>query len=102
VFPVPKGVVVIFLLGDALLGMATGALVGTVACLCMRLRTFGLLGDALLGSLGFFVGFMTCIVVSPLNTITSNSGPNPYAFAFVGAALLPFLREVYRFHSGSH
>ena len=68
----------------------------------MRLRILGLMKDALLGLLGLFIGFIACVVVSPLNTITSNSGPNPYVFAFVGAALLPLLREVYRFkYSGS-
>ena len=102
-FSVPNSVVVIFLFVDALLGMATGALICTIACLCMRLQIRGILKDALLGVLGFFIGFITCVAVSPLNTVTSNAGPNPNVFAFAGAAVLPLLREVYRFkHSRSH
>lgn len=86
-----------FVILFSLIAMAAGMFTGTLACLCLRLQIRGLMKDALLGWLGFFLGFIACILISPHNSLTTNVGPNPYFFAFLGAAFLPILREVYRF-----
>jgi hypothetical protein len=102
-FQVGIFVVTIFVIFYALVGMATGALVGALVRFCLRLRVNGIEKDAILGAVGFFVGFVTCIVLSPQNTITSNTSPNPNVFAFLGAGFLPILWELYRFKiSRSH
>jgi hypothetical protein len=87
----------IFVIFYALVGMATGVLVGVLVRLCLKLRVHGIEKDAILGAVGFFIGFITCIGLSPQNSITSNTRPNPNVFGFLGAGFLPTLREIYRF-----
>jgi hypothetical protein len=95
--PVSSGIAIIGFCVGTLIGMATGALTGTLACLYLRVQMRGLVKDALLGWLGLFLGYTACVTVFPTNTVTSNAGPNPSFVAFLGAALFPLLREIYRF-----
>lgn len=98
--PIVVGIYFVFI--DALFGMLVGVLTGAVASFCLRVSRSGIAKNGLFGSLGFFIGYVTCIVVSPHNTSTTNPGPNPYLFALVGAVFLPPLRIVYRYKfSGS-
>jgi hypothetical protein len=103
---IPIAVGIYFVLIDALFAMLIGALTGAVASFCLRVPRIAIAKNGLLGSLGFFAGYVTCIVVSlvsPHNTSKPNAGPNPYLFALVGAVFLPPLRVVYRYKfSGSH
>jgi hypothetical protein len=100
---IPIAVEIYFVFIDALFGMLLGVLTGAVASFCLRVPTSGIAKNGLLGSLGFFVSYVTCIAVSPHNTSTTNPGPNPYLFALVGAVFLLPLRVVYRYKcSGSH
>jgi uncharacterized membrane protein YeaQ/YmgE (transglycosylase-associated protein family) len=100
---IPIAVGIYFVLVDALFAMLLGALTGAVASFCLRVPRSGIVKNGLLGSLGFFVGYAICIVVSPHNTSTTDAGPNPYIFALAGAVFLPLLRAVYRYKfSGSH
>jgi hypothetical protein len=99
--PIAVGIFLVFV--DALFGMLIGVLTGAVASFCLRVPRSGIAKNGLLGSLGFFVGYVTCVVVSPHNTSTTNAGPKPYLFALVGAVFLPPLRVGYRYKfSGSH
>ena len=99
--PIAVGIYFVFI--DLLFGMLVGMLTGAVASFCLRVPRIGIAKNGLLGSLGFFVGYVTCIVVSPHNTSTTNAGPNPYLFALVGAVFLPPLRIICRYKfSGSH
>ena len=99
--PIAVGIFLVFV--DALFGMLIGVLTGAVASFCLRVPRSGIAKNGLLGSLGFFAGYVTCIVASPHNTSTTNAGPNPYLFALVGAVFLPPLRVVYRYKfSRSH
>jgi len=91
---IPIAVGIYFVLIDALFAMLIGVLTGAVASFCLGVPRSGIVKNGLLGSLGFFVGYVICIVVSPHNTIATNAGPNPYLFAFVGAVFLPLLRVV--------
>jgi hypothetical protein len=100
---IPTAVGIYFVFIDALFGMLIGVLTGAVASFCLRVPRSGIAKNGLFGSLGFFAGYVTCIVVSAHNTSTTNAGPNPYIFALVGAVFLPPLRVVYRYKfSGSH
>jgi hypothetical protein len=103
---IPIAVFIYLVFIDLLFGMLVGMLTGTVAGFCLRVPRSGIVKNGLFGSLGFFVGYVTCIVVSlvsPHNTSTADAGPNPYVFALVGAVFLPPLRLVYRYKfPGSH
>ena len=100
---IPIVVGIYFVLIDALFSMLIGMLTGAVASFCLRVPRSGIAKNGLFGSVGFFVGYVACIVVSPHNTSTTNPGPNPYLFALVGAVFLPLLRVVYQYKfSGSH
>ena len=99
--PIAVGIFLVFV--DALFGMVIGVLTGAVASFCLRVPKSGIAKNGLFGSLGFFVGYVTCIAVSPHDTSATNAGPTPYLFALVGAVFLPPLRVVYRYKfSGSH
>jgi uncharacterized membrane protein YeaQ/YmgE (transglycosylase-associated protein family) len=99
--PIAVGIYFVFI--DALFAMLIGVLTGAVASFCLGAPRSGIAKNGLFGSLGFFVGYVTCIVASPHNASTTNAGPNPYLFALVGAVFLPPLRVVYRYKfSGSH
>ena len=100
---IPIAVGIYFVFVDALFAMLIGMLTGAVAGFCLRVPRSGIAKNGLFGSVGFFVGYVACIVVSPHNTSTTNPGPNPYLFALVGAVFLPLLRVVYQYKfSGSH
>jgi hypothetical protein len=92
----PWPLVALFLLLHALAGMAIGALTGWVVCLVAKIRPVALVPDGVLGAVGYFAGFIGCVLVWPKNTITYGNGPNPEWAAVVGAALLPLLNELYR------
>ena|ERR1700693_2787562 len=94
---IPIAVGIFFVFIDALFGMLIGVLTGAVASFCLRVPRSGISKNGLFGSIGFFAGYVACIVVSPHNTSTTNAGPNPYIFALVGAVFLPPLRVVYRY-----
>jgi hypothetical protein len=64
-FPISTGVAIYFVFIDAFVGMAIGALTGAVANLCLRVPRRGTAKNGLLGSLGFFVGYLTDILVQP-------------------------------------
>ena len=68
---IPIAVGIYFVLIDALFAMLIGALTGAVASFCLGVPRIGIAKNGLLGSLGFFAGYVTCIVVSlvsPHNT----------------------------------
>jgi hypothetical protein len=100
---IPIAVFIYFVFIDLLFGMLIGMLMGAIASFCLRVPRSGIAKNGLFGSLGFFAGYVACIVVSPHNTSTTNAGANPYLPALVGAVFLPPLRVVYRYKiSGSH
>jgi hypothetical protein len=76
--------------------MAIGAFTGWFVCLVMKIRRVALVADGVLGMLGYFAGFIGCVVVWPKNTMTYGTGPNPEWAAIVGAVFLPLLNELYR------
>jgi hypothetical protein len=92
----PWPIVTLFLLLHALAGMAIGALTGWVVCLVATIRSKALVADGVLGTFGYFAGFIGCVLVWPKNTMTYGTGPNPEWAAVVGAVLLPLLNELYR------
>jgi len=94
---IPIVVGIYFVLIDALFSMLIGMLTGAVASFCLKVPKSGIAKNGLFGSLGFFAGYVACIVVSPHNRSATNPGPNPYIFALAGAVLLPPLRVVYRY-----
>ena len=99
---IPIAVLIFLVFIDALFAMLIGVLTGTVASFCLSVPRSGIVKNGLFGSLGFFAGYVACIVVSPHNRSATNPGPNPYIFALAGAVLLPPLRVVYRYKfSGS-
>jgi hypothetical protein len=95
----PWPIVVLFFLLHALAGMAIGALTGWVVCLVAKIRPRALIADGVLGTLGYFAGFIGCVLVWPKNTITYGTGPNPEWAAVVAAVLLPLFNELYRWKS---
>jgi hypothetical protein len=100
---IPIAVGIYFVFVDALFAMLIGMLTGAVASFCLRVPRSGIAKNGLFGLLGFFVGYVACIIVSLHNTSTTNAGPNPYLFALAGAVFLPPLRIVYGYKfSGSH
>jgi hypothetical protein len=100
---IPIEVAIYFVLIDAVFAMLIGMLTGAVASFCLRVPRSGIVKNGLFGSLGFFAGYVVCIVVSLHNTSTTDPGPNPYLFALPGAVFLPPLRLVYRYKfSGAH
>lgn len=94
--PLSWPLTVIFLLMHALAGMAVGALTGWLVCLVAKARPRALVADGILGILGYFAGFVGCVLVWPKNTITYGTGPNPQWAAVLVAASLPLLNELYR------
>ena len=91
VFPWP--ILAFFLLLHALVGMAIGAITGGIVCLVAKIRPWVLVADGFLGTVGYFGGFIGCVLLWPKNTITYGTGPNPQLAAVVGAALLPLLKN---------
>jgi hypothetical protein len=85
-----------FLYIYVIVGLSTGAIAGLIASAILRAKVRRIGTDALLGRFGLFFGFAACIVLFPRNTITRNSGPDPYVIAIITAALLPLLYELYR------
>ena len=109
VLPVPSVVVIFILIAYAVAGMAIGASSGWLASLITKCRPKVVLRDAFLGSFGFLVGFIGCMLVPwPTNTIveplegggtvatTMNTYQHPARIAVVMAILLPVIYEVYR------
>src|ERR1700712_3942078 len=93
-------------------GMAIGALCGWIVSLAIKRRPIRLWKDALLGLLGFWVGFVgTTLMPWHENTITERLAggttvtttmkmyQHPIWVAVVIAALFPSLHELYRFRS---
>ena len=95
-------------------GMAIGALSGWLISLITKCGTRGIGRDALLGSVGFLVGFIGTIympwhqntiterfgggsTVTTTVTTTMNTYQHPERVAVVIAVLLPLLHELYRF-----
>lgn len=89
-------IVALFLLLHALAGMAIGALTGWVLCLVAKFRPMALVADGILGTFGYFAGFIGCVLVWPKNSMTYGTGPNPEWVAVVSAIFLPLLNELYR------
>jgi hypothetical protein len=96
-FPTRLGVTILFLLLWCAAAVAIGVITGALTSLCLKLWPAAVRRDAVLGLLGFFAGYFGCVVASPHNAITTNAGPNPYVYAFAGAALLAFIQEAYGF-----
>jgi hypothetical protein len=60
--------------------------------------------DSWLGLVGFIVGMAALILVRPLGLFFINKFVDPYLVAWIVAALLPLVLEVFRFaliHTGS-
>ena len=102
-------VVIIFLIIDALKGMAIGAFSGWVASLVTRCKPRRVWRDSLLGSFGFIGSFFGAIFMpwhentityklSSGVTVTStmNSYQHPERVAIAVAVILPALYELYR------
>ena len=110
VFPVPVTFVIFALVLCATAGMAIGALSGFLTSLVTKCGPKGVFRNIFLGSLGFLVGFIGCILVPwPSNTLveplegggtvatTMARYQHPERVAIVVAVLLPVLHEMYRF-----
>jgi len=109
VFPVSPIVAIIYLIAYALAGMVIGALSGWLTSLMTKRGPQGFFKDIFLGSFGYLVGFIGCILMPwPRNTIlyhvdgtlvtsTMNTYQHPARVAIAIAVLLPLLHELYRF-----
>jgi hypothetical protein len=64
---------------------------------CLRLPIQGILKDSFLGLLGFMLGMGIPLLVRPLGSVIINNFVDPYLVAWIGAALLPLVREILRF-----
>jgi hypothetical protein len=95
-FPLSWPLTMVFLLLHALAGMAVGALTGWLVCLVAKVQPRTLVADGALGIVGYFAGFVCCVLVWPKNAITYGTGPNPQWAAVLVAAFLPLLNELYR------
>jgi hypothetical protein len=103
-------ITIIFLALNALVGVAIGAVSGSLASLAMKSNSRTVWKDALLGALGFFVGFTGAIYMpwhentvterlSGEGTVTTTMGryQHPEWIAIVFAVALPALHELYQF-----
>jgi hypothetical protein len=107
-FSVSHAVVAMFLIVYALAGAIAGALVGSALAFSLKLGMRGVWKDALLGALGFLLGFVASALLPwPRNTVvyhidgtqvtsTMSRFQHPYAIAFTLAILLPVANELYR------
>lgn len=108
-FEISWTVVVGYLVIEACAGMAIGALTGLLASLALKRKNRGIVKDALLGALGFLVGFIgtpfvpwhqntiTYRVDSTVVTSTMNTFQHPGAAACALAILLPLVRAIFRY-----
>jgi hypothetical protein len=102
-------IVALYVAAYAVVGMAIGAITGWLVSLLKRSGRPRLLKNALLGSFGYFAGFIGCIFMPwPQNTVvkqlnngvsvatTRNTYQHPERVAIAIAILLPLLQELYR------
>ena len=105
-FPIAPGNVIIVLILVAIIGLIIGMLSGLLTSLILGIGRKGFWKDALLGGIGTFVGLFSAYTVPwPEYTITTSSGiqetmsrfPYPFLVAYVVAAMLPIIRQTYRY-----
>ena len=108
-FPVHPVLAFYFLPICVVVGSVVGALIGFSCFLLFKFEVRAIIKDALLGASGFLMGIIGCALVPwPRNTITyyvdqtqvqstMDRYQHPEAVAFVLAALLPLLHELWRF-----
>lgn len=109
-FPVGPEFVAIALFIACTIGALFGALCGLICSLLLRLDLRGIWKDALLGVVAVPAAlFLVFVIPWPENTINTEIGgggqmqetmsrfQHPFLAAFVLAALLPALRQLYRY-----
>jgi hypothetical protein len=114
-FPIATGAIVFFGVAAAVAGMVTGLLCGFLFARILKLNNTGIWKDALLGGIGVFVGFFLTISMPwPENTITTIQSDgkvmqstmhqfrHPFLVAYIFAALLPALHQLYRLRQLTH
>jgi hypothetical protein len=108
-FPVAPEIVIIVMTLVAALGVLIGVLSGLLTSLILRLDRKGFWKDALLGGIATFVGLFAAYTVPwPEHIIYTPIGgggemseisyrfPYPFLVAYVFAAILPIMRQLYR------
>jgi hypothetical protein len=96
VIPYSRALTIYLSLIAVLLAMGAGAFSGVLASFLLRLPIRGVWKDALLGSLGFLVGFVM-VLVTPLGYFLVNHFIDPITPGLVLAVLFAVAREVLRF-----
>jgi hypothetical protein len=108
-FPIAPGFIIIALILVAIVGLIVGMLSGLLTSLILRLGRMGFWKDALLGGIGMFAGLIAAYTVPwPEYTVYTPIGgggemretlhrfPYPFLMAYVVAAMLPIVRQIYR------
>jgi hypothetical protein len=108
-FPIAPGIIAITLIFVAVIGVTIGLISGVVTSLILRLGRKGFWKDGLLGGVGMLAGLIAAytvpwpeyIVYTPNggggeNQETMHIFPYPFLVAYIGAAILPIVRQLYR------
>ena len=112
-FPIATGAIVFFWVAATLAGMVTGLICGSLLARVLKIDLIGMWKDALLGGIGVFLGFFLTINMPwPENTITTiqrdgkvmqstmHQFQHPFFVAYLFAAILPALHQLYRLRQG--
>lgn len=92
--PFSPGLALYLLFICMVVATGTGALVGAIASLALRLPVRGIWKDALLGLFGFLMAFGAFVFLGPLRAFV-NSDEGPLRASLVAAAALPVLRQLF-------
>jgi hypothetical protein len=109
-FPIAPEIVVFSMVAVSLIGAVLGVLSGLLSSLILKLSLRGTWKDAVLGAVAVPIGFALVFITPwPENTArrpigggvemteTTRMFPHPLLFAYILAAILPVLRNLYRF-----
>lgn len=108
VIPVPRVLVLIYIVGYAVAGAAIGAALGFLCSLLFSVSKRGILIDAVLGAIGLVGGIIGCALLPwPQNTVTYLIGgttvsstmdqyQHPEAVGLALSVLFPLLYETFR------